>query len=145
MKKIFQEADDLLREYGPLPLNGEQMVLYSHCRKNVIPAFVYWLGGFGAHRFYMGDMISKCYGLGLLLIGILACFFTYWSVCYVLLMLVDMFFIIPLVNRNNLIIKKKLIENEFDLHDDGPYRLWDVFSIVYLALSIVLNIAIRHS
>lgn len=156
MKKLVKEYDELLKQYGNTKLNEDELVLYEHSKKNIVPALLYYIGGFGAHRFYMGDIKSKIYGIIWFIISLI-------YICYkgiansysgidltpaliiiiiiTVMYLVDAFLIIPTIKRNNLLIKKRIIEGEITPKTIDFYWLWDSSSIIYAMVSGVIWIS----
>ena len=155
MKNIFKETDVLLRKHGAIRLAGDDLVLYEHNKKSCFACFLYWCAGFGLHRFYMGDKFSKIYG----------CYFLITELTYIILLLgawwerlpdsvhdiifyivsilwildfLELFLFIPVVKRNNLMLKQKIIEKNTIVKDRGPYRVQEAFSIIAFVISFVV-------
>ena len=156
MKNTFKETDVLLKEVGGIQLSGDDLVLYEHNKKSPLACLFYWIFGFGLHRFYLGDNFSKIYGVYFTIVDFLVAVLFYnafhkmpitsWHIVVGivilitwLLLVLDLFLIIPLIKYNNLILKKNILSKVI-IRDSGTYRLQEILSIFALLIAIAVRI-----
>ena len=151
MKNIFKEVKELQAEYGNVRFSGKPLVLFCHNRKSVAVAFILLLlGECGLHRFYLGDKFSKLYGVFWLFIFLLICcadkFYGIYSsdfenlspvwgwlcILIIIMYIADLFLIVPMVKRSNLLLKKNICNSIQKVRDAGPYAIWTYVAIILL-------------
>jgi len=164
LKKIYRDADELEEEYGAIELSKEQSVVYKQGRRSYLYAIMLiCLVPCGVYRLYIGDKFSIKYGIFLYIaerLGVMFCkeivfiedysyppYILYPAIIYVVLSVIiymlDLFIILPIIQKNNLLLKKKIIEDINSVKIRVTYKHW-IYITIILSIYCLLGACYDH-
>ena len=166
MKTIYNEIDELLEKYGGQVLSNEETAVYKRYKKSVwIEYFLYTFAYRGIARIYLGDRFSKIYGVILFVLQLLKAtivcktsfyagtlgislfflynFQKYLSLALDISIIVDFFFVYHVVIRNNLLLKKQIIEDKIPVKRIISQNCWLVITVILLTARAIQDISIN--